>query len=268
MAMGPNDDGDAIPGWLRDATPERRLPLRQILEGCIYYPACRIDGVVFSRIRNGDAAGLSFVHADYSISREELDEALERPVPRGGQGLLGYRIAFRRPVRRGELQGPRYKPPAILTEEEQRRAVEYYRFAGLEGPEDVDRKAYCEWVVFDRLRGYDAGHGPRRLSLLYMRADGAAAYHALFVARRIAPRTLVVKQPGHGFGGNYTNFFAEDGPLRRVVAMGQRQPKFLAFGGLGTIANYRQLVWSGYQLFIEKGIGGQHQSLVIARRQT
>jgi hypothetical protein len=262
----PIDDADATPDWLRDATPDGPLPLGQALEGCVYYPACGLDGVAFSQLRGSDAASPSFVHADYLISREDLDGALARPVERGGEGLLGYSIAFRRAIRRDELHAPGYAPPAILTQEELSRALDYYRFVGLEGPADVDRKAYCEWVVFDRLPGYDATHGPRRLSLLYMRADGVAAYHALFVARDIAPRTLVVKQPGHAFGGNYTNFFAEGGPLHRVVRMGRQEPRFLAFGGLGAVEDYLSLVWRGYQPVIRRGIGGQRQSMVIARR--
>jgi hypothetical protein len=260
MLMGDADIEHPIPVWLRDARADGPLPLTAILDGSVYYPACGLDGVVFSRVRTDGAPCVSFVHADYAITWDKLDRELQRPVARGGQGLLGYRIAFRRAISRQELEVPGYRTPEILTPDERYSALDKYAFVGVSGRAD----GYCEWVVFDRLPEFAAGHGPARLSLLYMRADGVAAYHGAFVARGLAPLVLVIKQPGHGFGGNYTDFFREGAPLHRVVSAAGPQPEWIAFGGYSGPEFYREQIWSGYAIVSEERIGAD-RSLVFAR---
>lgn len=40
--------------------------------------------------------------------------------------------------------------------------------------------SFCVWLVFQRTANYDELHGPERFSFVYLSADGAAAYQALF----------------------------------------------------------------------------------------
>lgn len=255
----------SIPQWLRSASLGGPLPIDDILDGCTYYPASGLDGLIFSRVWRRAAPCYSFVYVDYGISRKNLDDALTRPIERGGEGLLGYRPAFRRQISRPELERPGHRPIVQLSQAEQRRAAQMYKMvARIAGPADVAGAAYCEWVVFDRLPEFGEDHGPERLSLLFLFADGVAAYDALFVARQAIPRTVIVKQPGHGFGGNYTNFFDHDGPLRRAVLTGGRSPEYLVFGGLGELDSYRARIWSDYEIYHEDRVGDR-QSLVFAR---
>lgn len=256
-----------VPHWLSVARLEGPLPIDDMLEGCTYYPASGLDGLVLSRVWRSAAPSCSFVYVDYSISRQTLDEALTRRIKRGGQGLLGYRPTFRRAVTRAELERPGHYPTVHLSQTEQARAVEMYRMAArIVGSDDIARAAFCEWVIFDRIDGFGEDHGPERLSFLFLLADGVAAYDALFLSQRKVPQTLVVKQPGHAFGGNYTNFFDEDGPLRRAVDLGAYLPGYIVFGGLGEPENYRDRIWPEYEIYQEERLGDR-QSLVFARRR-
>jgi hypothetical protein len=255
----------ATPAWLAMARHGSRLPIREILDGCTYYPASGTDGEVFAKAWQW-APSHSFVLVDYSVSRSRLVTELRRPIDRGGQGLLGYRLAFHRPVAQEELGVPPTWRSSLLTAEEaeraHNRALGGLQFGRVEKP-------YCEWAVFDREDGRSATHGPERLSLLYLCADGVAAYEALFGTHRVAPKTLVIKQPGTGFGGNWTNFFAEGEPLHRAVAsLGRRfglWPAHLMFGGMGSADSYREDIWAGYEVMAMSERPGS--SLLFASRQ-
>lgn len=253
------DQDRRTPEWLTSSIPEKTLPIRQILDGCLYYPACALDGQVFSRTWKW-APTHSFVLVDYSISRDRLIEELKRPIERGGEGLLGYRLAFHRHVKREELGvPPSWSPPRLMPHEVQlavNAAKNAMRFSNITEP-------YCEWAVFDRLPERDENHGPNRLSILFLCADGVAAYHALFHTHKVAPKTLVIKQPGTGFGGNWTDFFEEGKPMHNVVSSLGIWPQHLIFGGRGESSWYLNRIWKGYQVIAADGL--PDQSLIFAK---
>jgi len=62
-----------------------------------------------------------------------------------------------------------------------------------------------------------------------------AAYQALYWQNHTAPVVLAIIQPGHGFGGNYTDFTDPNGFFAWVILKGNGQhlPEYLVFGGLG-----------------------------------
>ncbi len=99
-----------------------------------------------------------------------------------------------------------------------------------------------------------------RFSLLYLCADGAAAYQALYIANAIAPKAIAVIQPGHSFGGNWTNFEDPQQILARTVAANPAgKPEFLLYGGYGSRDYYRQPCWPEYSehvCFLDKHDGG------------
>lgn len=253
-----------LPRWLEEASPEGPLPIMEILSDCTYYPASGLDGLIFSRAWQS-ARTNSFVHVDYGVSHDALAGALMNEIDNGGQGLRGYRPEFRRGVKQHELAVPGWLPQVTLSAEESKRAQEIYRTlaAGQNAP-NLAAGAYCEWVVFKREEGYDDCHGPARLSLLFLFADGIMAYDALFLSRGIAPKTLAIKQPGHAFGFNHTNFFVPGGPLHRAVHAQRALPSHLIFGGMDSSDFYRESLWPGYNFDKEEHLPGQR--LVFASR--
>jgi hypothetical protein len=68
------------------------------------------------------------------------------------------------------------------------------------------KTAFARWSVFERNENLDDNHGPSSLSLLFLRAEGAAAYQALYIEQNIVPKILAIIRPGTGFGGNFTMF--------------------------------------------------------------
>ena len=103
-------------------------------------------------------------------------------------------------------------------------------------------------------------HGPHRFSLLYLCAEGVAAFQALYVANQLAPAAIGIIQPGYGFGGNWTDFTDRDRIFAGIVLDNPAgHPKFLLHGGIGPREFYDQPCWPEYSEqrgFLDKAGGG------------
>lgn len=74
------------------------------------------------------------------------------------------------------------------------------------------------------------------------RADGAAAYQALFSL--YTPQVVAVIQSGTGFGGNYTDYCDPNELFAKSVrATGNTMPKLLLNGGVGYREYYKDPIW-------------------------
>ena len=62
-----------------------------------------------------------------------------------------------------------------------------------------EKKPYCSWSIFQLREDVPAIHGPPRFSLLYLCADGVAAFQALYYANSASPKAVAVIQPGTAF---------------------------------------------------------------------
>ncbi|MCY4274203.1 MAG: hypothetical protein OXE41_02235, partial [Gammaproteobacteria bacterium] len=94
---------------------------------------------------------------------------------------------------------------------------------------------FCYWAIFQRCANRSAHHGPDRFSLLYICADGVAVFRSLYIQNAIVPKAIAIIQPGHGFGGNWTNFEDHEKVLGRSVLNDNLGggPEFLLNGGAG-----------------------------------
>jgi len=217
-----------IPDWLAGITSDSMasdaFPLHSILEGSLYYPSSGFDGRPVQYL--GQYIH-SFIYADYGQSLEDLECRLDSE----GSRFLGYEILGRRSVRQHELvpkgwrqivmPGPGETPPRV----------------------DSMQNPYCEWFVFQRTEEYGEDHGPERFSLLYLSADGSAAYQALF--NETTPKAIAIIQPGTGFGGNYTDFCDPEALFARSVrATGSAMPEIMLNGGISYRSYYEDPVWS------------------------
>lgn len=222
---------NVISSWLRDLTPESiqrdPFPLRLILQDSLYYPSCGTDG---APVRHLAGNILSFVYVDYGVGREELLAALSR------QGFSGYKQVASRWVREIELAPNGWAPsfPAIMKDDPQRYS-------------DHIKQPFCLWSVFERSDHVPVAHGPLRLSLLYLCADGVAAYQALYVANAMVPRAVAVIQPGHAFGHNWTDFTDPQAIFARTVLDNPAgSPQYLLYGGYGRRSDYGKPCWPEY----------------------
>jgi hypothetical protein len=142
----------------------------------------------------------SFFYVDYGADRGEFNNALQAP------GFRGYSILGRRPVTENELAPDGWQPPPIYPSDKTGSPLDSWI-----------KRPFAEWVVLEREKEYGPDHGPARLSLLYLVADGAAAFHALYHAQNIAPYIVAIIRPGTGFGGNWTDFRQETMIFGRLV---------------------------------------------------
>jgi hypothetical protein len=228
------------PDWLKgsaDNLSQKELPIKELLQDSLYYPACALDGDPV-RTLNGNIH--SFVYVDYGIPADLLKVALE-------SGFRGYRILFTRQVQEHELVPHNWNPRLPLP----RDGSPEYQYRRL------NWNPFCLWTVFERLDQFDTTHGPQRFSLLYLSADGAAAFQAMYEGNQCRPLAVAVIQPGHlMFGGNWTDYTDPKGILgRSVIGNAAGRPDILLFGGYGRRKQYRSPCWPDYEQlvkFVEK----------------
>jgi hypothetical protein len=218
-----------MPDWLANASAEsmrdEQFSVRRLLQDSLYYPACGLDG---DPVRLLAGHVYSFVYVDYGISGERFREDLAE------SGFRGYHLLGRRGVTQAELVPDGWTPvppessdgdPSVFRE-------------GIKTP-------FCEWLVFERDADRSDDHGPSRFSLLFLCADGVAAFQALYVGNRVSPRMLAILQPGHAFGGNWTNFCDENKIFARTVLSNPAGvPEYLLNGGIGR--DYAKPIWGDF----------------------
>jgi hypothetical protein len=224
-----------VPSWLTNLTPEtirhEPFPLRELLRNSLYYPSCGFDSDPIKHI-GGNV--LSFVYVDYGHTRGAFMNALH---------FSGYDLIASRFVTENELAPGGWRPPVLRREDgDPQRDHEHIK------------APFCLWAVFHRRGDFPVTHGPLRFSLLFVCADGAATFHALYIANSITPKAVAVIQPGHGFGYNWTDFTNPTQIFARLVLGNPAgQPEMLLYGGLGRERDaYGETCWPAYQYLVRR----------------
>ena len=123
-----------------------------------------------------------------------------------------------------------------------------------------EKKPYCSWSIFQLREDVPAINGPPRFSLLYLCADGVAAFQALYYANSASPKAVAVIQPGTAFGGNWTDFEDPSGIFADTVLGNPKgSPQILLNGGRGNRDFFREPCWPSYTeliCFLDKSRGG------------
>jgi len=218
-----------LPRWLHDWNPAAKVSMVDFFSSrVVFYPGSGTDGqpVQFFGTRH---AAHCFVYADYGITREHVQQELSED----GHPFVGYRRAGRMDVRESDLT-PNGWTPHINPE------------AAPRGPA-APMRPYAFVEILERQPGFDDDHGPRRLAILFLCADGVAAYDSLFCqAKASAPYAVVLQD--HGFGGNWTDF-GLGGHLERLATSTGQLPQFLLVAS-NTDA------WIGYSAIDGATLGG------------
>ena len=223
----------AAPQWLTDLTPATmmngRFPLHELLRDSLYYPSSGFDG---EPVKHLGGNIISFVYVDYGYRCDAVMNDLKNP------GFLGYDLLATRSVTERELAPHGWRPDPPTPDDGD---PSHYR--------DWIKEPFCDWCVFQRQEGFTDNHGPSRFSLLYLCADGVAAFQALYVTNSVAPRAVAVIQPGHSIlGGNWTNFEDPEKIFARSVLQNPGgRPEILLYGGRGRRACYRKPCWPDYR---------------------
>jgi hypothetical protein len=232
------------PAWLsncsKDSIVNDPFPLKDILKNSLYYPSSGFDG---DPIKYLGGNILSFIYVDYGNSQDEFQNALIN------SGFNGYEPVFSRTVTEHELVPKGWRPSMPSPSDSYMR----------NNPSSVE-KPFFLWTVFQRNNSLSDEHGPNRFSLLYLYAEGAAAFQMLYVRNKVIPKGIAVIQPGHNFGGNWTNFTDPEEILAKLVMENTRgKPDWMLYGGTEPRNEYRNPCWPFYRehiCFLEKAGGG------------
>ena len=174
------------PDWLMESGfMNDRLPIADILQGSVFYPASAMDG---RPVKYLGGFSHSFVYADCNIAQDDLRRELDT--------FKGYRIYYSRSVAREELCFRSFQP--ILPE----RTDGDPRRQRVRG----DFSPYAWWAVYDRRPEYDEAHGPERFSLLFVAGEGVAMFQSLYYSNHCAPSVITLIRCD-AFTGNWTTFF-------------------------------------------------------------
>ena len=177
------DPAAAVPADPAGSRPAaRRLVSAFLGSRTVYYPGSHIDGdpvALFNRSRSAAC----FVYVDYILGRDALEQEIQRNGFRGYRSLLAI-----------DLLPEDFSPwrPTIAPPE---------RAAGLR-PESP----YAKLCVFERLPGRPETLGQSRFAILFLCADGHAAYDALYCQDNGTPAPFCFVAEDHGFGGDYSTW--------------------------------------------------------------
>ena len=215
-------DPEPYPRWLQNPLPNFDL-FDFFGSRTVYYPGSYIDGqpIELSSLAHFAHA---FVYVDYGISLE----GIRNRVHRVGNyvGFRGYDEEHSEIVEELSLWpggwNQNINPHELLDRRRSFAAVE--RFAW--------------FVVLKRDDNFDKNHGPERLAILFIGADGHTTYKSLYCQPEAPPAPYLVVIQDHGWAGNYSSF-GEGGSLSKIAHRCNVLPEWLLVGEPSK-------VWRGY----------------------
>lgn len=226
--------GADLPVWLRDWSRRRQVNVENFLASrVVFYPGSGTDGQPVEFFGSRHAAHC-YVFADYGIARDHVLQELGE----AGHPFAGYQSVGRIDLAEHDLTPDGWVPHIQ--------------------PQDAPRRPYCPGdpygfiEILERRLGFDDAHGPKRLAILFLCADGVAAYDALFCQSRAqAPLAIVLED--NGYGGNWTRF-GGGGSLEQLASTTRQFPEYL-------LVAENTSAWSGYSVVegVAASRGGMHR---------
>ena len=204
-----------IPAWLREFQPGESHPIAEFLKSrIVFYPGSEIDGHPVE-VFGASHSAHCFIYADYWLSEERLKSELRE------HGFWGYDILDEIAFPENEIMEVVRWNRHFLSPDELQEAAK-----GTAQMREYNHPApYALLVILERQAKLGDDHGPERLAILFLGADGIATYEAIF-ANRNAQEPFGMLLHDHGFGGNY-NCFGNGGFLDKIIKRSGVSPKFI-----------------------------------------
>ena len=210
----------------------RRIPMKELLEDSVYYPACYTDGrpIKYCNTIWRKLGVNSFVYCDFDMSEEKFLEELKT--------VRGYHVFAHRSLSRDE-----YIPDGWSLELGGVGHNQYYdTFLGSE----KEFPPFAHWAVFERDTDRSPMHGPERFSLIYVGGEGLATFQQLYCHYHIAPKMLCFIQCW-GFAGNWTDFTNPNAAFATTLRRHPEcTPDYVCIGSYDDIAGVLQIKGSEY----------------------
>lgn len=230
--MIPGLEHQRYPDWLKNLTGLETLPIRDVLNNSLYYPSSGRDG---DPVRYLSGHVHSFIYVDYGLEHKEVIASLHDDK----HSFKGYSLLDCRDISEGELtpHGWNPIPPDPLIDGDPKQYCDYIK------------KPFAIWSVHERSHEYGEEHGPKRFSLIYLCADGATEFQALYRGNQCKPEVVAIIQPGKGFGHNWTDFCDPQQIFGRSALQNPYgSPRYLLYGGWGN--DYRKCCWPSYSTLL------------------
>jgi hypothetical protein len=156
-----------MPEWLENIQNLDILPIDDVLENSIYYPASACD---YSVIEAFSGFGHSFIYVDPEIKKESLLKNVSK-------SFHGYSVIASREVKKEELCFRQYN--IIYPDSANDGDPSYYSRSH---KELID--PYATWVILGRINTANPSLGPKRISFLFIAGEGVATYQALYFSNQ------------------------------------------------------------------------------------
>jgi hypothetical protein len=235
---------EELPNWLAQHRPGDRFDRNAFFSShVVFYPGSGTDGHPVQLFGSTHSAH-TFIYADYGVTADRVKQELAPD----GNPFAGYRTLDFIQLQMHDLTPQGWTPHA---------GPQDYRF--------VSTEPYGFVEILERTENKDDQHGPRRLALLFLGADGIATYDALFCQGDSTPAPLAVLIEDYGFGGQYPDGkFGRPGLLERIARQCAVMPRWLL------VAENCE-PWGGFNVVpdMEPDIGGSHaRNRRLYERQT
>ena len=237
---------EACPAWLESFGPTSSFNRTQFFTSrVVYYPGSGNDGHAV-KLFGGSHSAHCFVYVDYQTPQARIEAELVHTSENNDRRFRGYHQKARRQISMKELLPDGWS--------------QHVDAPGSNSFSPVDPYAFLE--VMKRNEDFTDSHGPSWLAILFLAADGIAAYDALFCQKDGIPPPFAVMIQDHGFGGNYDKF-GGGGVMEEVASTCNVFPKYL-------MVAENTPFWKGYvkvpELEVEWG-GMHHEKRHLFKRE-
>jgi hypothetical protein len=225
-------DPEPMPEWLANFSKGGEFCRADFFSGrTAYYPGAGFDGHMVKVLNKAHATHV-FIHVDYGVSqREILKQLTSNP-----HAVHGYSVLDVVEVDLKDLAPHDWHDLPWMGPNEPVRSM---IVQGRMKPWHHLMHPFAMMAVFERVPEKGPEHGAERIAVLFIGADGAATYQALYGLRDGTPPPYLVLIQDHGFGGNYSPF-AKDGMLHRYAQLINVFPKYL-------LVAWNSKPWDGYK---------------------
>jgi hypothetical protein len=241
---------EEVPGWLLNFSDKSTFKIQDFFKSrVVFYPGCGEDGHAVKVFGSSHSAHC-FVYADYSVGAGSITTALDSLATR----FAGYQSIARKNFQEKDLSPDGWSPHA--TPDLRNSWNEHIRQMST-----IQVQSFGFLEILQRNDGLDDSHGASRLAILFLGADGHAAYDALFCQDgQLAPFAVLLQD--HGFGGNYCQF-GRNGFMSEVAVQTNRIPELLLVGrGTDPWPNFQQVEgleptiggWAGFPRLLYKSL--------------
>jgi hypothetical protein len=195
---------------------ENNFNIKKLIENSAFYPASGIDGCHLQTLRQEGIN--SFVHVDYSIPEDDVQQALEHHFTG-----MGYRIVGLTHLTKEQITPNGFRPIAnIPFNEHERNRLNQSDIRDRMNAKDFT--PFALWAVYEldpRATGSTVDKVVR-FSILHIGGEACATFEALYLSNGINPTAVVIINPAEGYGDNWTLFTDPDFRLYQLMKMNSK----------------------------------------------